>query len=281
MEGHRRRARTAADVVDEIERVLETVGPRAIEFTDSTFNVPESHAVSICEEIIRRRLRVRLSAPGINPLGVSETLFELMRKAGFCSLVITPDSASETMLRHLRKGFDVAQVRRTAEWARASGIRCTWFFLLGGPGETRETVEETVSFVEEHLNCKRFLNIMMTGIRILPGTELARRAVAEKYLPPGCDLCEPAFYFAPGLDEQWVLNRINRGIARCPTIVHGAEENGSLLTRVFNHGLYWTGFAPPFYRFLPMLLRFPPLPSLRARHTGVRARRHPEPARTP
>jgi hypothetical protein len=68
-----------------------------------------------------------------------------------------------------------------------------------------------------------------------------------------------------------VLNRINQAIARCPTIVHGAEENGSPLERLFNRALYWLGMAPPYYRFLPLFLCIPPLPMLRAKSTGVRA----------
>lgn len=270
MEGHRLRRRDAADVVDEIEQVLATVGPRTFEFTDSTFNVPESHARGICEEIIRRKLRVNLSAVGINPLTLSEELFALLKRAGFISLVITPDSASETMLRNLRKGFTVEHVRNAARWARASGLRCTWFFLLGGPGETNATAEETVSFVEEHLNWKRFLTVMMTGVRILPGTDLAAHAVATGYVRADRDLCRPVFYFSPELDEAWVLERINRAIGRCPTIVHGAEENGSVAERWFNQALYWIGAAPPYYRFLPMFLRIPPLPALRASKTNVR-----------
>ena len=271
MEGHRLRQRSAKDVVDEIERVLVAANPRTIEFTDSTFNVPESHAIGICEEVIRRRLSVHLSAVGLNPAGVSEKLFGLMKAAGFCSLVITPDSASATMLRNLRKGFDVDQVKHTAKLARESGIHCTWFFLLGGPGETQDTAEETISFIEEHLNCKRFLTVVMTGIRILPGTALARQAVAEKYIPAEHDLCEPTFYLSRDVDEAWVLNRINRAIARCPTIVHGAEEDGSPVERLFNRALHWLGMAPPYYRFLPLFLRIPPLPMLRAKSTGVRA----------
>ena len=271
MEGRNLRSRTARDVVDELERVVDAVGPRTFEFTDSTFNVPESHAIGICEEIIRRNLRVTLSAVSINPRNISRELFPLMKRAGFCSLVITPDSASETMLRHLRKGFGVAEVRRAAELAREAGIQCTWFFLLGGPGETRATVEETVSFVETHLNSKKFLTIFLTGMRLLPGTPLTEKAIAEGYLSADHDLCEPTFYFAPGLDEAWVINRINQAIARCPTIVHGAEQNGSPLERAFNHALYWMGFAPPYYRFLSNFLRIPPLPALRARNTNVRA----------
>jgi radical SAM superfamily enzyme YgiQ (UPF0313 family) len=271
MEGHRLRSRAASDVVDEMEYVIAMVGPRTFEFTDSTFNVPESHAIGICEEIIRRKLEVNLSAVSINPMNVSRELFSVMKRAGFCSLVITPDSANETMLKNLRKGFGVAEVRKAAELAREANLQCTWFFLLGGPGETKETAEETVSFAETHLNSKKFLTVFLTGARLLPGTPLTKQAIAEGYLPAKQDLCEPTFYFAPGLDEEWVINRINQAIARCPTIVHGAEQNGSPLERAFNRALYWMGFAPPYYRFLCNFLRIPPLPALRARNTSVRA----------
>lgn len=271
MEGNRLRSRTAADIVDEMERVMARVHPRTFEFTDSTFNVPESHALNICQEIIRRKLRVHLSAVSINPKYVSRELFSAMKRAGFCSLVITPDSASETMLRNLRKGFGVEEVRRAAELARETGIPSTWFFLLGGPGESRDTVEETVSFVEKNLNSKKFLTIFLTGMRLLPGTPLTRKATAENYISPNHDLCRPTFYFPPALDESWVLERINRAITRCPTIVHGAEQNGSPFERGFNRALYWLGVAPPYYRYLCKFLRIPPLPALRARNNNVRA----------
>jgi len=269
MEGHAFRKRSATDIVDEIERVAAKVGPRTFEFTDSTFNVPESHARAICEEVIRRKLRVNLSAVGINPSAVSPELFPLMKRAGFCSLVISADSASETMLRNLHKGFTLDQVRRTAEYAHASGIRCTWFFLLGGPGETQATVEETVSFIETHLNRKRFLTVLLTGLRIFPGTELARIAVAQSVIKSDNDLCRPTFYFSPDVDERRVIERINQAILRCPTLVHGAEQNTSRWENIFHRMLFWAGAPPPFYRFLPVFLRLPGLSRLRARHNRV------------
>jgi radical SAM superfamily enzyme YgiQ (UPF0313 family) len=269
MEGRALRRRSAVDIVDEIEEVHKRIRPRTFEFTDSTFNIPPAHAVEICEEILRRNLRVNLSAVGINPLGMTEELSVLMKRAGFLSLVITPDAANETMLRNLCKGFSVDDVVRSAELARKSNIHTTWFFLLGGPGETQETVEETVSFVEKHLNWPRSLTIFMTGLRVLPGTALAETLVASGYLPADRDLTNPAFYFSPELSERWVLDRINRAIARCPAIVHGAEESGSPYEKLFYKALHHLGVAPPYWRFLPLFLRTPPLPYLRARHTDV------------
>ena len=271
MEGHTLRRRSAVDVVDEIEEVHKKVRPRTFEFTDSTFNIPPAHAIEICEEILRRNLRVKLSAVGVNPLGMTRELTLLMKRAGFISLVITPDAANETMLQNLCKGFTVDDVARTAELARESRIHTTWFFLLGGPGETQETVEQTVSFVEKNLNWPRSLTIFMTGLRILAGTTLAQRAVESGYVPADRDLTDPAFYFSPQVSERWVLDRINRAIAICPAIVHGAEESGSPYERLFYKALHYLGVAPPYWRFLPMFLRTPPLPYLRARHTDVSA----------
>ena len=263
IEGAGCRLRPSAEVVDEIAEVAATVGPRAFEFVDSTFNVPADHAIAICREIIRRRLRVTLTAMGVNPLDTSEELFALMKEAGFRSLMITPEAANDIMLRNLRKGFTRDHVVRTARWVRAADLAASWFFMLGGPGETPETVEETVTFVEEHLNWKRFLTIFFTGIRILPGTELARYAVAEGRLDPDDDLFEPVFYFSPQVSEDFILQRINRAIARYPNVVHTAEDGQSIIRSIFHRVLYLSGAAPPYWRFLPVYLRIPPLPTLR------------------
>jgi radical SAM superfamily enzyme YgiQ (UPF0313 family) len=59
IEGRRPRLREAREAVDEIEQMLADVRPRAFEFVDSTFNVPARHAIELCEEIIRRRVRTQ------------------------------------------------------------------------------------------------------------------------------------------------------------------------------------------------------------------------------
>ena len=177
-----------------------------------------------------------------------------MRRAGFNSMMITPEAASERMLRSLCKGFGVEEVRTAARLARASGITSMWFFMLGGPGETRETVDETVSFVERHLDGPNCVSIFTTGVRVLPGTALARDAVREGAIAADRDLARPTFYLSPQVDEEWVLGRINQAMRRCPAIVHAAEEGTSTYERVMDRALAMAGVAPPYWRFLPSLL---------------------------
>jgi len=128
-----------------------------------------------------------------------------------------------------------------------------------------------VSFVEKHLDWRGCLSIFTTGIRVLPGTDLARRAVAAGYLSPERDLTEPVFYLSPHVAEDWILARINRAIARGPAIVHAAEEGRSILERLMERALRALGVAPPHWRFLPILLRLPPVSVLRRRHPPLGA----------
>lgn len=269
MEGREFRCREPSDVVDEIERVRAAAAPRTFEFTDTTFNLPGWHAAQICEEILRRNLKLNLSAVGVNPAGLTAELLDLMRRAGFRSIVISADAGNDTMLQNLQKGFCLRDVEEAARLVKKSGIPSTWFFLLCGPGETQETVDGTLAFIEAHLNSRKVLPIVMTGIRVLPGTPLALSLARSGELAADRDLSGPTFYFSPHVRERWVLDRIHQSIARCPAIVHGGEESGSPGERLFYSALQKLGVAPPHMRFLPCFLRLPLVPTLRAKWTRV------------
>jgi len=263
IEGAKLRCRTPREVADEIEHVAASSRPRTFEIVDSTFNLPTSHAIGICDEIARRNLRVRLTATGINPLGVTGELFRAMRRAGFRSMMISPDAASDTTLSALDKGFTVRDVRNTARLARASGIRSAWFFILGGPGETRETVDETLRFIESELCDPRCVTILMTGVRVLPGTAMAALALRDGLVTRDHDYAAPTFYVSPNVEEDWIVARVQRALAKNPGIVYAAEQGTSKAERWFNAALRTLRFAPPYWRYLPVLMRMPPLAQVR------------------
>jgi radical SAM superfamily enzyme YgiQ (UPF0313 family) len=116
------------------------------------------------------------------------------------------ESGSERILREMNKRFTPDDVRAASGILAAHGIRRMGFLLLGGPGETRETVEESLGFAESlHLDSLR----ITVGIRLYPGTPLARRAVEEGTVSAEDDLLHPRFYLAPGL-EPWIQERVAR-----------------------------------------------------------------------
>jgi len=258
IEGRAMRRRPPQEIVEEIRLVQQSVGPRCFEFIDSVFNMPEGYAIELCEAIIHSGLKVNLTTMGVNPRFLSAELLAVMKRAGFNSLMITPESASDPVLDAMKKGFTREDVIRGAQLMRKAGIRSMWFFMLGAPGETRETAEETVSFAEQYLNWRGALSMFTTGIRILPGTELARQVVEQGYLPADQDFAESVFYFSPQVSEEWLLRRVDQAIETCPTVVHAAEDpSGRPKGMRIYKAMHLLGLKPPYWRFLPSFLSLP------------------------
>jgi radical SAM superfamily enzyme YgiQ (UPF0313 family) len=198
IQGRRIRCRSSALVADELA-ALERRGFHRFYFVDNSFNLPESQAFSLCREIKARHLAITWRCI-LYPHLMSEELVNAMAEAGCSEVSLGFESGSARVLAEMNKRFRPEDVRRSSELLAAYGIRRMGFLLLGGPGETRDTVQESLAFA--HSLQLDELKITV-GIRIYPGTPLARRAVQEGLLAPEESLLKPAFYLAPGL-EPWI-----------------------------------------------------------------------------
>jgi radical SAM superfamily enzyme YgiQ (UPF0313 family) len=213
IEGLGYRLRSPEAVALEIEKANRRWGVRRFEFVDSTLNHPLGHALAVCEAIARKGLDVDLGSSGLNPAALSADLLTVMKRAGFRSVVCTPDSGSERMLAGLRKGFGVGDIASAAVWAREASFSVLWSFLFGGPGESEETVRETISFAERTLG-PRDRVLCTLGLRVYPGTELACVARAEGTVAPQSDLLDPTFYFSPQITPDQVLSLLENSALR-------------------------------------------------------------------
>jgi radical SAM superfamily enzyme YgiQ (UPF0313 family) len=101
----------------------------------------------------------------------------------------------------MNKKFSLDDVRKAAGYLADHGIRRMGFLLLGGPGETIETVEQSLAFTDS-LNLEAVK--VTSGIRIYPDTKLANVAVEQGIVRPDDDLLHPRFYIAPGLKEPLI-----------------------------------------------------------------------------
>jgi radical SAM superfamily enzyme YgiQ (UPF0313 family) len=192
-------------VVEAVGR-LSRQGARRFYFVDNSFNLPERHALELCAGLAALEPKVTWRCI-IYPERVSARLVRAMADAGCVEVSLGFESGSPRVLRELHKRFTPDDVRRTSDLLKAHGIRRRGFLLLGGPGETRETVEESLAFADSlGLDDLR----VTVGIRIYPGTPLARRALAEGVIESEDDLLHPAFYLAPGL-EPWIHERVTGG----------------------------------------------------------------------
>ncbi len=178
-------------------------GFRSFHFVDNTFNLPPSYAKDLCRELIQAELGLDWWAI-IYPKFLDSELAELMAKAGCTEVSLGFESGSEPMLKQLNKRFNCTEVRAISAMLFAAGIKRNGFLLLGAPGETRETVEESLAFADSlHLEGLK----VTVGLRIYPGTRLHAIAVAEGVVAAEDDLLQPTFYLAGGLRE-WLPERV-------------------------------------------------------------------------
>jgi radical SAM superfamily enzyme YgiQ (UPF0313 family) len=228
VEGWGYRTRDPEIVAGEIDELRGKAGVKSFDFVDSTFNSPPGHALEVCEAIARRVPGVHLDTTNFTPAAASEELLSAMRRAGFRTLGITVESASDTVLEKLQKGFTVSKARETAERVERAGIRSLWIFLAGGPGETRRTLDETLRFAEWRL--ERGDAVYMTvGLRIYPGTTLQRIAIAEGSIPADATLLDPTFYFSATLSFDDAVARIREFAAKYPRFMFSADSRSRIL----------------------------------------------------
>lgn len=239
IEGRNYRCFDPKGVVDEIADAFEQGGVNRFEFVDSTFNIPRDHAMAILSELKARKLDVGLDTMGLNPYAVDEELVRLMQEAGFTETSCTPESGSPAMLRALGKQFSLEQIAEAGRVLGKVGLRCKWYFMFGAPGENEETIRETFAFIDEHVPAEDLV-IMMTGVRVLPGTPLETLLRKQGAIPDETRLFEPHWIYGD-LGREKLEALVEAGIARRPKCCHVSGElwNLPFLMR-FLHGLFTT-----------------------------------------
>lgn len=251
IEGHAYRVRDPREVVDELEEAVKGHGVRAIDFVDSTFNLPLSHARGICEELERRPLNAELSTMGLNPAGVTPELVQAMKRAGFRSVMCTPESASEVTLKSLRKGFQKHTLVRAAKALRDAELPTYWFFMLGAPGETMDTVRETLSFCAEHIPPTDMV-LFSTGIRVYSGTPLERQCKDMGWFAEDDPLFLPSWFLSPELDLNELYQTLMRAAQAHPNWMTNAETVLSpTMARMMKGTFRAFGWKGPFWKHLP------------------------------
>lgn len=210
VEGRTPRTRSPESVVTKIARLAD-LGCERFFIVDSTFNLPAARAEEICQLLSERRLGIAWRCI-VYPRDVNAALVTRMAEAGCVEISLGFESGSERMLRSLRKGFTADDVRQVSRLFEEQGIRRMGFLLLGGPGETRESVETSLAFADSlHLEMTK----TTVGMRIYPDTELARVSIEQGMTADDQDLLQPTFYLAEGL-EDWLPGRVESWMAKRP-----------------------------------------------------------------
>ncbi|HBD10264.1 MAG TPA: B12-binding domain-containing radical SAM protein [Syntrophobacteraceae bacterium] len=223
IEGREVRLRRPGDVVREIEQLCAR-GISSFFVVDNVFNFPPHHAKSICQEILKRGLKVRWSCY-LHPQFVTESLLSVMKDAGCSSVEFGADAGADDHLRRLGKSFSVAEIRRASELCHRVGLSFCHSLVFGGPGEDRNTIRATLDLMEE---VSPTAIIAMVGIRLFPGTRLAEFAAPNDRISSDEAMLEPTFYLAETV-RPYVLDLLREHAAQQPHwILPGSNVNINL-----------------------------------------------------
>lgn len=182
--GRKVRLRPPPVVVDEIE-YLSGLGINQFAFVDNMFNVPERHALEICQEILRRKLAVEWTAY-YEIKSTSEDLLRIASQAGCTLFEFSPDAATDKGLALLKKGITTKDIERIFALVRKHNVKMDInFFLLPGLSNIIRTL--LLSFKYKHALSSGGI-VYLDWIRILPDTDLYRLALAEGRLTKETDM---------------------------------------------------------------------------------------------
>jgi len=201
MFGRKVHFRSPGLVVDEIEMLYRDFGFNQINIVDDTFTVNHDHAGQVCEEILKRDLNIAWSTYA-RVDNVTGDLMTLMRRAGCETVLFGIESSDENILKTIRKGITPEDIRRGVKIACGAGFRVLTSFIFGLPGETPDSVRNTMAFADE-LNKNYGAEYAFHVLAPMPGTELYERA---------------ADYSLHFLTRNWANYDANRPVVELPTI---------------------------------------------------------------
>ena len=162
--GHRWRLRSKEDIVNEVKYIKGNFpGLKEIFFDDDTFNYREARTIELCKEF--EKLDFTWSCT--SRVTTSEDTLKAMKDAGCRLMIVGYESGDQQILKNIKKGATVEGAKRFTNQAHKLGLTIHADFIVGLPGESRESIRKTIDFAK-NLDCE---TIQVSIAHAYPGTE--------------------------------------------------------------------------------------------------------------
>jgi anaerobic magnesium-protoporphyrin IX monomethyl ester cyclase len=175
--GYPIRYRSVGHVIEEIELLYNDFGVTEFHIEDDNFTLDNKYAIDFCEQIIERGYDFKFALPnGVRLNSLNPPLLQLMEKAGFYSFAVGIESATPRLLKNLKRGIKLEQMReKLVMIAESCNIQVVGYAFLGIPTETEEEMEATVQFLLD----MPLARIGLGWCNALPGTEIFNDLVED------------------------------------------------------------------------------------------------------
>lgn len=178
--GHRWRMRSAENVLEEIDILIKKYKVKHINIQDDNFSVSKERILKICKEIVNRKYNITLSTPsGVYIPSLDEEVLTWLKKAGLNMVRMSVESGDSHILHDIiKKNIDLTKVKDIVDTCRKIGIETEGAFIFGIPGETIETMQNSLNFATK----TGFDRIVKFIFQPFPNTELYDLCIKNGYL---------------------------------------------------------------------------------------------------
>lgn len=273
--GRTYRQRSPGNIIAELRQVMDRYGVRDFYFVDDLFTIDARRLQAITDQLITEKLDIRWQCLARVDRVTAEML-QKMYAAGCRRIHFGIESGNQDILNRIGKGIKLEQVRQAVRWAQDAGIGVKGYFMLGLPGDTEETMQQTIDLAVE-LNMEQAMFSLTTPF---PGTRLWDELVEKRPETEYNQDFTRAYYYG-NLDEEIepflnVSEVSDAVLSRWMRKAHGA------LAQSKSKHLYLRSFGPWLGPVLWRVSRFAPMralarPLLRwgmfKRFAGLRAER--------
>jgi anaerobic magnesium-protoporphyrin IX monomethyl ester cyclase len=228
------RSRSARNIVDEIETIPK-LGYRRIWFADDCFTLNRKKLLSICNEIIRRGIKVEWECLSRVDTVDEETLGN-MKAAGCVRLFFGIESGNDRVLSLMKKHITTSRAREAVVTAKQSGVKVGAFFIVGYPGERSETILDTIRFA----SALPLDYLSFTMPYPIPGTDLYSRIKdnlmsSEWAEPRKRTIVKHKLLFVSPFSEAKLKFAILKGMAQHELRKHAGDRLYEIVGKPFEH----------------------------------------------
>ncbi len=224
IDGRKVRTLDAKTVVANIEELYHSKGISYLFFTDSIFNIDKEYNRELANRLIESKVKVRWGAY-FSPHNMTYQDLELYQQSGLTHIEFGTDSFSDKQLENYHKNFSYQDILEHSRNCEKLGIFYAHFLILGGYGETENTLNETFERSKELGSTVIFPYV---GMRIYPNTKLCEIALQEGIIKDSSELINPMYYVSKDID----INTLEaRAAATGQKWIFPNEEQSPLIER--------------------------------------------------
>jgi len=146
--GRKYRVRSVSNVLDELEWIKDNLDVKEVFFEDDTFTISKTRVLEFCREYRKRGLNITWSC-NARADTLDHVTMEEMKRSNCRLLIVGYESGSDMILKNIKKGLTVEQIKQFANNAKKAGLLVHGDFIIGLPGETKQTLEQTKKLIKE------------------------------------------------------------------------------------------------------------------------------------